>query len=234
MANMENRYNYSIQLLLQHTGHVACKCCIETDLSLAKPILLHLSEFCCQHYFYIVLTFSTDWSCASVLIWKTFSLEEELCCIHQLALHQTVSSLYNITLFLLHFVQNCIFKPNNLENVCILLGHGNCQCMSVTEQTVTNFLFLFSPVPFLHWQRRPWGSAFSPVLGEPLDNQTAPGSHAKVCGSFQNWKRGSKEERKSLQWVHLLKASVSACIHTSRVLCTLDIKTVFFLYLDSS
>lgn len=118
--------------------------------------------------------------------------------------------MYNISPILLHFVQNCcfFFTPNNLEIAGILLGQGNCQCVCVVEQTVTNFLFLFSPVPFLYWQWRPWGSAFSPSTRESLENQTAPGPHAKICDSclwyFKTERMGARKREKTCSELWLL------------------------------
>lgn len=147
----------------------------------------------CRLYFYIVLTLCPDWSWAPALIWNAFPLETELCCIQQLALHQTISSTYNITPVLLRFVQHCVFKPNNLENACFLLGHGNCQRACVTEQTVSNFLFPFSSVFLSLLAKETLRLFLLSSTGEPLDNQTAPGLHAKICGSCLWYFKSGKE-----------------------------------------
>lgn len=85
--------------------------------------------------------------------------------------------MYNIVL--LHFVQNCVFKPNNLEHAN-LLGCNNCQCVCMTKQTVTNFLFFsFHLLPFFIAKETLRRCLLS-FTGEHLDSQTAHGSHANL------------------------------------------------------
>lgn len=124
---------------------------------------------------------SSDWSCAAALIWNTE--EEELCHIHELALYQIISRTYNITPVLHHFAQQCVFRPNSMKSVCILLRHGNCQHMCMTEQTVTNFLFSVFTCSLSLLAEETLRLCRLCGTGEPLDKQTAPGPHAKICGS---------------------------------------------------
>lgn len=93
------------------------------------------------------------------------------------------------------------FKLKHLKSFCILLGHCNCQSnVCVTLQPVTNFfIFCFHLLPVFIAEETLKQCLLSST-GEPLDSQTAPGPHAKICGSclwhFKNCGGEQKKERK--------------------------------------
>lgn len=73
------------------------------------------------------------------------------------------------------------------------------RAMCVTLQPVTNFIFCFHLLPVFIAEETLKQCLLSST-GEPLDSQTAPGPHAKICGSclwhFKNCGGEQKKERK--------------------------------------
>ena len=118
-----------------HGTSVICSSCkmwvLFTDLEKSKPIILHSSE--------------------SPKVWVL--IKAAMCASPHL---EHIFTFQNITSVLLHFAKHCVFKPNNLEDVCTLRGHGNCQCVCVCMRPSRLLLISFFCFPRARKRGEAW------------------------------------------------------------------------------